>query len=387
MSIHVIGENITAAELPSGYTRLEWIQSTGGQYIDTGISVPCNSEKVIIEFAPMEDNTSNDNPLTGHAAPAWSWDANLTFILNERLWTANTGYGFAEIKTGTFYKVEYTSSYCRVNDGTMLELGARTYVDGYNNTLFYASTKYGKHRVKSYKLYNGSTLVRDLVPCINPGGKVGTYDLVSKSFLGNSGTGEFIAGPANVTHEVAEVSVIDGGTIRDFKSGYVIENGTIYQVFGSNECTVTINMDENNDTISVEVISVGVYDKYGNLKVGHSITDYDSSTTSYTFPAGYTVHYGASGSVAVNEIIQAEVGDTLQLVLNASDKDSNRRIHLYFNGQLIKEVYHEGSVSNQNQEDFYWSTTITGNTVVKALESEATGTNTGTTNMYVTMEG
>lgn len=179
------------ANLPSGYTQVEYIESTGTQYIDTGISVPCNSEKIIVEFAPMEDTASNDNPLTGHAAPAWSWDANLAFVLNERLWTANTGYGLAVIERGTFYKFEYTSSYCMVNDANSQELSARTYTDGYNNTLCYASTKYGKHKIKSYKLYNGSTLVRDLVPCINASGEAGMYDLVGNQFYGNAGTGVF----------------------------------------------------------------------------------------------------------------------------------------------------------------------------------------------------
>ena len=77
-------------------------------------------------------------------------------------------------------------------DGSSQALNTGSYTDGYNNTLFYASTKYGKHRVKSYKLYNGATLVRDLVPCINASGEIGMYDIVNQKFYGNAGTGSFV---------------------------------------------------------------------------------------------------------------------------------------------------------------------------------------------------
>lgn len=174
--------------LPNGYTHVEYIQSSGTQYINLGISVPHASEKIIVVFSPVDEST--DNVITGHAAPSWSWATNLSFVLDRRIWVANTGIGGVEIVPNTFHTFEYTTATASVN-GVSKVLNAGSYTDGYNNTLFYSSTKYGKHKVKSYKLYNGSTLVRDLVPCLNASGKAGMYDTVNGVFYGNAGTGEF----------------------------------------------------------------------------------------------------------------------------------------------------------------------------------------------------
>ena len=174
--------------LPSGYTKLAYIQSTGTQYNDMGISVPHASSRVVIEFAPME--VSADNPISGYAYPTWSWDTNLAFVSGSKILVANT-YG-PVVANGVFYKFEYTSTYYRINDGEKVAMTNRSYVDGYNNTVSFAGGKYGKNKIRHYQLYNGDTLVRDCVPCINPSGTVGLFDMVERKFYGNSGTGVFI---------------------------------------------------------------------------------------------------------------------------------------------------------------------------------------------------
>ena len=176
--------------LPSGYTEVEYLQSTGTQYINMGISVPHASEKTIVEFAPMD--VGNDNAICGHAAPTWSWATNVSMVLNSNILVGNTTV--PSVSLNVFCKFEYTKTYAKINDGTAVSLQNLSYTDGYNNTLFYASTKYGKHKVKSYKLYNGSTLVRDLVPCTNASGVAGMYDLVNSKFYTNAGSGAFTVG-------------------------------------------------------------------------------------------------------------------------------------------------------------------------------------------------
>lgn len=55
-----------------------------------------------------------------------------------------------------------------------------------------------KAKLYSAQIYNGASLplIRDFVPCINPSGAVGLYDLVGAKFYGNAGTGVLSAGPA-----------------------------------------------------------------------------------------------------------------------------------------------------------------------------------------------
>lgn len=49
-------------------------------------------------------------------------------------------------------------------------------------------------RMTPFQIYDNDILVGDFVPCINPDGIVGMYDMVEKIFYGNDGTGTFIAG-------------------------------------------------------------------------------------------------------------------------------------------------------------------------------------------------
>ena len=45
------------------------------------------------------------------------------------------------------------------------------------------------------QIYNGNTIVRNYIPCINPDGEIGLYDLANSKFYTNAGTGVFTAGP------------------------------------------------------------------------------------------------------------------------------------------------------------------------------------------------
>ena len=70
--------------------------------------------------------------------------------------------------------------------------------------------------IQSGKIYSGSIkksaeIVRRFLPCKNPDGTVGLYDLVSGQFYGNSGTGAFTAG--------AEVSTLED---REWQEGDIV---------------------------------------------------------------------------------------------------------------------------------------------------------------------
>ena len=54
---------------------------------------------------------------------------------------------------------------------------------------------YGSHKLFSCQIYNNGTLTRNFIPCKDPTGAVGLYDLIGQKFYGNAGTGSFTAGP------------------------------------------------------------------------------------------------------------------------------------------------------------------------------------------------
>ncbi len=51
-------------------------------------------------------------------------------------------------------------------------------------------------KLYSAQIYTGDKLERDFVPCVNPSGEAGLYDLAGGQFYGNILSGSFTPGPA-----------------------------------------------------------------------------------------------------------------------------------------------------------------------------------------------
>lgn len=169
--------------LPTGYTKLEYIQSDGTQYVDTGIKVNKADAYKMMLIAHL---TSNDN------------------------YAGCNGYMQFQANVGNGQKSEITINYANITEkifvdgvqvsstnwasynGQDVKLGLFKMGD-INDGWFSGSSQIGK--LYSCQIYDNGVLVRDYVPCKNPAGVVGLYDLVNSKFYGNAGTGAFTAGP------------------------------------------------------------------------------------------------------------------------------------------------------------------------------------------------
>lgn len=235
-----------ASVVPDGYTQLEYIESAGTQYIDTGISVPHESLKVVVQFSTS--NTTQDAPISGYAYSTWGWSTNMLYVSNNQKFGVNGVVG-PTVVAGTVYEVEYSNTYFKINGATTSAVFTG-YVDGYNNTVFYGNGKRGQYKLYFYKLNNGSLLVRDYVPAKrNSDGSVGLYDLVSNTFFGNSGTGTFVAGP-----EIPQT--IDGFLIDKIKD---YGTWTVTATNGTNTQTLDVFVDAAN-TFFVNIKYIYRYD-------------------------------------------------------------------------------------------------------------------------------
>lgn len=215
--------------LPSGYKRLEYIQSSGTQYIDTGFN-PNQDTGVTLEFALMQ---------------AASWQcifgaANSTSNADEYgVWHTGSVFGFYYASSnGTFSGetgVKHTLA-CSKNVAVMDGNAAATMTYGAfttNYPLLLCAVNYaGSHmfgaqmRLYSAKIYNNGALVRSFIPCKNASGVIGLWDDVNSKFYANAGTGVFTAGPeVRGTHKT-----LIGGTAYDVKSGTCLIDGTAYAI-------------------------------------------------------------------------------------------------------------------------------------------------------------
>lgn len=184
-----------SSRLPAGYTEVEWIQSSGTQYIDSGVTetadmaVSCHFDMDTVASDYLFGSQQNSGSLSYNGIFKNNM---LEYNYAEVGFTAASSIELTEKVTGstnhiTINGVSHTLSTGTPQNVSMLIFGIR------RNTG--AMRPYGgKAKLRYFKIKKGSNTVRDFVPCKNPAGTVGLYDLVGGEFYGNSGTGEFTAG-------------------------------------------------------------------------------------------------------------------------------------------------------------------------------------------------
>ena len=193
------------SRLPDGYVEVEYIQSDGGQYIDTN-QKPTSTIKLTIDVELLDDaQSSYKNIALSNYVP--SSGTKYYFVVARYT-------GGIKCLTGSFSSYPGTSSYKTLSSDTAprrmtitIDYPQRTAsVEGeaeVNLTNTGTSTSMSTIRLISgdtpSRLYSAALEKSDvkinLVPCINPDGKAGMYDIVGGSFYGNAGTGSFSAGP------------------------------------------------------------------------------------------------------------------------------------------------------------------------------------------------
>ena len=210
--------------LPSGYTKLDYIQSSGTQYIDTGFK-PNQDTRVLID---IENLSSAQTSFFGARASLNA--ASFTFFSL----TATTGrsdYGTSKqsmsfTNTVGRYTVDQNKNVCTANGVTAtgtantFQLTNNLYLLALNQADEAAQKASGK--LYSAQVYDNGTLVRDFIPCKNASGAIGLWDNVNSVFYANAGTGTFSTGKKH--------KVLIDGTGYEIKSGRVLIAGTGYDI-------------------------------------------------------------------------------------------------------------------------------------------------------------
>lgn len=182
-----------------GYTRLEYIESTGTQYIDAGFA-PSSETEIIADF---EISSGNEE----WAGIFGSETASNDFADAFCLWISPQGFRddyydssvtLSKTNTGRT-KIRKKGNVTRINTDTVKH--TETEFKSVEEFLIFAIQTGGvtdprllKAKLYSFKVYDFGEKILDLVPCKSEGGDIGLYDLVTGSFYYNVGTGEFIEG-------------------------------------------------------------------------------------------------------------------------------------------------------------------------------------------------
>ena len=210
--------------LPEGYTELEYIEGAGTQFLDAGI--PANENiSVELEFSLL----ATPGGETAILGAQWSNSGYfLSYVPGNAIRFHNGGW--VDMPLGSITQrnmVTLTNNSIQLNGESKTFSATATYPTT-NIYLFAtgdgaAGSWIGKFKLYSCKIFNAGVLIREFIPCINPSGNVGLFDVVNNQFHGNIGGGVFIPG-------IEVVSLPDGYTQLEYieaSGGQYINTGII----------------------------------------------------------------------------------------------------------------------------------------------------------------
>lgn len=317
--------NANDTRLPSEYQEVEYIESTGTQYIDTGVFASENNSFEVKAQLVHTDTASQT---------VWGGRQSGTLGSNQLSYVKGGGlYQFACGNVAQSSKVWDTDLHIFKSkknilyvDGEWFYSAQSAQITTQNNVYLFATNTAGTvgfngGDLKIYycKIWNNDTLIRDLIPCYRiSDNKVGMYDLANGVFYTNKGTGEFVKG-ANV-----EMSLELRG-----KNLFDIDN-YLSKTFTGVKC---IGFDISNLKIGTMYRFTSnlplTWVKISTAPVGHNSVQYhkDSGFKSFTFTmarnsnisetATQYMFLGVSGTNTITDIsqingfnIQIEQGST-----------------------------------------------------------------------------
>lgn len=179
--------------LPAGYQEVEYIESTGTQYIDLGIRGNQDSR---IDLKIQPTSVQAKAAIFGHFGGNYS----SYYLYSSGSELFQVGYKYfsdsnVAIET-IIYNISNEKNIFNINEYEYsLPSITGNFETGSNLLLFNISG--GNYtglpmKLYSFKLYNNTDLIRDCIPVIDSSGRPGLYDTVTKEFYTNQGTGEFL---------------------------------------------------------------------------------------------------------------------------------------------------------------------------------------------------
>lgn len=192
--------------LPSGYKQLQYIQSNGAQYINTGY-IPSGKSGIVMDITPTSyahnacffcardsAGSTDSKSYTAFyiASGGYRFDYYGKSMMSNEVNAVGTNmeidcgrgacsFGAINVTASSTSTTASTMPWILLASGTTASL---TNIGNYMSALLY-----------SCKIYDNGTLVRDFVPCTNSSNVAGLYDLVNNKFYASATSTVFIAGP------------------------------------------------------------------------------------------------------------------------------------------------------------------------------------------------
>ena len=307
-------------ELPSGYTRLSYLEGDGQAYIDTGLSVLTNGFRVEGRVASLDiesDRVIFGSMNRGYASD-WAYARNFV-----GMGKVSSIYGFSldqgnySIQSGVPYNINAStildSNFIKVNGGDNLSMsyidtgsGGRSRRSNYLFALNYddgASFIFKGRIYDSFKVYTSlddSTLIAEFVPARRDSdGVLGMYDVVRNRFYTNAGSGSFTTTTTNVALPSGYTRLSSIRFVAPLDAGCAIHTGVLVEDSPNFEVKAGINLHGyyklNGESYAVPLFHLGYLS--GAMENNYNIFINSWSEGCYYFVGGYGNSYTGMGRV------------------------------------------------------------------------------------------
>ena len=394
---------MTGSRLPNEYQEVEYIQTTGTQWINTGVA-PSNDIRIKTDIEVSQ--TGQDKAVfglyvIGTEGTSISNAYHLTPYSSKWYYGTNRGQGNAGTYSpvvGTRYNIDFncdSHGHILIN-GQNITAYDETYGGGsYSNPIIGISwrgysagaTRKGQFKYYSFKMLNKNTnqYIRNFIPCYRKSDNViGMYDLITKTFYENAGTGTFLKGNDintynnlsendklwnnNGTWQLNETAITDNYLLEQLQA---LENIELYENLcyvdwvGNTQAPMTLkyNIDvvsgDNNIVVSNKnlFVATDVFNGYitGN---GALVSNVNNRTvilrakpnTTYTIQAKRMGQVGSDDFILSTDSNYPSVGSTTALrIFTTTDSEIERTFTTRATDNWI--AFKVANVNNSNYEE------------------------------------
>ena len=383
------GSGAATGDAVEEYQRVEYIEATGTQYIDSGYKPTSEALKYDLEYAITSSTCNfsimgnNDDTDKYFGIQFWGnrFYVGTSRALLYKSWTQNQKYHkIVEANNGTLTvttdgvgeSTSYVSSLYKNSSIGLFACKGDTKV-----------VSYGHARIYYAKIYDNNILVRDFVPVVRSrDGVAGLYEMVGHKFYANAGSGSFKTGGVIS----ADKGMSNGATMHYIGKSQVI--ATCIEDIFKRHFDITMSdatyYFEANKTRTIEIneeLPAGVVVKYtwkkssGETGSGNSFKDVGTYHVTATIAGGY---YATTTATATLTIVQPSLSGITFTDKSFVYDGTQKKIEI--TGTLIEGASVSYSIKGVNGESVDTGAT-NGTTQVGVYEVTATfgGTLAGNT--------
>ena len=294
--------------LPTEYQKVEYIESTGKQCIETNYVVNEN-DVLVLRYEVTRAVNNGDNFL--FSSRRLDGDTNGLLCSSygtQQRWYARFGHSSSKQAESTEYQL---SGVLQLSKGSFVVNGTQVLALAYSAMPVGTLTLFGQFKADgrfvggnlkcfSFMIARNGTVIRDFIPCYRKSdGEAGVYDIVTNTFHTNAWSGEFLVGPdvkpeSDLTKLVTDRTQQDVDYARQLVNKLVAGTATEAEIAEWNSFTlrgVYNHTDLNRVAAAMEDLKLRLegygyaVPGYQRIKVPHVLPEPEPTSR---LPEGYT---------------------------------------------------------------------------------------------------